>query len=266
MLMTTKYKNVISPEKMNSSNKNILIVLDATGCTPVSMRTATELAARLQAGIKALYIEDINLLNAVDLPFTREVSLHTAAISSIDLASMRQRFQADAETIKKQIEEIAMSHSVSLTFSSMRGHKTQVIRERTEEVNMVLIPAVYSSTGREWQHLLKHVVVVVYDEQNPSSDSALNLALSQAAKKNYQLFIIADSEHAKQHVEQMLSQYSGYALCQLADFSNLDEVTLLLYKHEPALFVLPEDSRLIKDEQMLQQLINSLESDILLVR
>ena len=264
--MTTKYRSVISPEKMNSGNKNILIVFDATGCAQVSMHTATELASRLQSGIKALYIEDINLLNAVDLPFTREVSLHTAAISSIDLASMKQRFQADAETIKKQIEEIAISHSVSLTFSSMRGHKTQVIRERTEEVNMVLIPAVYSSTGRERQHHLKHEVVVVYDEHNPSSDSALNIALLQAAKKNYQLFIIADSEHAKQHVEQMVSHYSGHAACQFADFSRVDEITSLLYKHIPALFVLPENSSLIRDEKILQQLIDSLESDILLVQ
>ena len=41
------------------------------------MHTAAEIASRLQAGIKALYIEDINLWNAVDLPFTREVSLYT---------------------------------------------------------------------------------------------------------------------------------------------------------------------------------------------
>ena len=60
------------------------------------MHTAAELASRLQAGIKALYIEDINLWNAVDLPFTREVSLHTAAISSIDSTLMIQKFQADA--------------------------------------------------------------------------------------------------------------------------------------------------------------------------
>ena len=251
---------------MNSSKKNILIVFDATGCTPVSMHTATELASRLQAGIKALYIEDINLLNAVDLPFTREVSLHTAAISSIDLISMMQRFQADAETIKKQIEKIAITHSVSLSFSSMRGHKTQVIKNRTEEVNMVLIPAVYSSTGRERQHHLKHELVVVYEEHNPSSDNALNIALLQATKKNLQLFIIVDSEQSKRHVEIIIKQYSGHAVSQLANFSRVDEVTSLLYKHASALFVLPENSSLIKDEKILQQLIDSLESDILLVQ
>lgn len=250
---------------MNAHHKNILIVFDATGFTPVSMQTATELAAVMQAGIQALYVEDDDLLKVVDLPFTREVSLHTAAISSIDSTLMIQKFRADAENIKKQIEEIAVTRSVSLSFSSMRGQKTQVIRSRTEEVNMVLIPAVYSSNGRKQQHHLNDEVVIVYEERNPSSDKALNIALSQATKKNHQLFIVVDSEQSKQHVEQMVSQYSVHAACQLADLSSVDGITLLLYKHAPGLLILPDNSHLIKDEKMLRRLINSLESDILLV-
>lgn len=251
---------------MNSNNKKLLIVFDATGCAPVSMHTATELASGLRAGIKALYVEDINLLKAVDLPFTREVSLHTATVSSVDSASMKQRFQTDAETIKKQIEEIAITRSVSLSFSSMRGHKTQVIRNGREEVNMVLIPAVYSSMGREKQYHLKHEVVVVFEEHAPSSDRALDIALSQAAKMKYQLFVIADSEHAKNRVEQVFDRHSGYHVCELVDLSRLDELISLLHRHAPALFVLPEGGSLIRDEKTLQQMIDSLESDILLVR
>lgn len=250
---------------MNSAKKNILIVFDAAGCALVSMHTATDLASYLQIGIKALYIEDVNLLNAVDLPFTREVSLHTATISRIDSTSMRQRIQTAAEAIEKQIEEIAVTRSVSISFSSMRGDKMQVIKSRTEEVNMVLIPAVSSGGGRKQLHYSNHKVVVVYEEHVPSSENALNIALVQAAKKNYQLLVIVDTEYSKQHVETILNQCSGHAESQIADFSSVDEVATLLYKHAPALFVLPEDSCLVRDEKTLQQLIDSLESDILLV-
>jgi len=257
---------MITPEKMNSNLKNILIVFDAAGYTPVVMHTAIELAVRWQTGIQALYIEDINLLNAVELPFSREVSLHTAAISSIDSTLMMQKLRTDAENIKKQIEEIAVTRSVSLSFSSMRGQKTQVIKNRTEELNMALIPAVYSTTGRKDLHHLKHVVAMVYDNHKPSCEKALSIAISLAAINSYQLFVIVDSLHSKQHVEQLIDQQSGYAVCQVADFSSVDEVLLLLQKHSPGLLVLTEDSRLIDNEQVLQQLINSLESDILLVR
>ncbi len=251
---------------MNANLKNILIVFDATGCTPVSMQTVIELAVRSQTGIQALYIEDINLLNAVELPFTREVSLHTAEISSIDSTLMMQKLRTDAESIKKQIEEVAVTRSVSLSFSYMRGQKTQVIKNRTEELNMVLIPAVYSTTGRKQQHYLKHVVAMVYENHNPLNEKALSIAISQAAKNSCQLFVIVDSQHLKQHVEQLINQQNGDAVCQIADFSRVDEVFLLLKEYSQGLRVLTEDSRLNGKEQVLQQPINSLESDILLIR
>ena len=153
----------------------------------------------------------------------------------------------------------------------MRGQKTQVIKNRTEESNMVLIPAVYSSAGRKDQHHLKHVIAMVYDDHNPSCEMALSIAISQAAKNNYQLYVIVDSQHSKQHVEQLISKQTAdviyqIAVFQIVDFSNVDEVLLLLQRHSPGLLVLTEDSRLIDNEQILQHLINSLESDILLVR
>lgn len=255
-----------SPEKMNSNLKNILIIFDAAGYNPVSMQTVIELAIRSQSGIQALYIEDNNLINAVGLPFTREVSLHTAAISHIDSTLMMQKLHADAESIKKQVEEIAVTRSVSLSFSSMRGQKAQVIRNRTAELSMVFIPAVYSTNSRKQQHYLKHEVVMVYDGQSPSREKALTIALSQAAKNSHQLFVIVDSEQAKQHVEQLLLQQGGRGFCHLANFSNVGEIVLLLQKRSPGLLVLAEDSQLVDNEQVLQQLINSLESDILLVR
>ena len=255
-----------SPEKMNASSKNILIVFDAAGCAPVSLHTAAELAAGLRTGIRALYVEDINLMKAVDLPFTREISLHTAEISNIDSSVMEQKFRVAAQDIKKQIEDIAVTRSLSITFSSIRGHVTQVVRERAEEVTMVMIPAVYSSNGRKRQQRLKDKVVMLYDDIDESSDKTLDIALSQASNKNHQLVVIADSMRSKQHVEKLIDEYGGRVECDIADFTDADEVTTLIYKYHPSLMVLHESSRLIDDDQVLRRLIDMLETDILLVR
>lgn len=250
---------------MNENYKNILIVFDASGCAPLSIHTATELAAAMQATLKALYVEDNNLLNAVDLPFTREVSLHTAAISHIDSTLMLQRFRADAESIKKQFEEIAVTRSVSISFSSMRGHKTQVIKNRTADVNMVLIPAVYSGNGRKHEQYLKRDVVMVYEAKNAANDKALNIALSHAVNKNLQLTIVLGDAQSRQHVEELTNQYSRHAVYHITNLSRIEELVLLLNKHAPGLLVLAEGSELISDEKTLQRLINSLECDLLLV-
>ena len=264
--MKTGKRSVISPEKMNASNKNILVVFDAAGCAPVSLHVVAELAAGLRANIKALYVEDDNLMNAVDLPFTREISLHTAEISNIDSTMMKQKFRVAAEDIRKQIEEIAVTRSVSITFSSTRGYKTQVVRDRAEEVTMVMIPAVYSSNGRKRLQPLKTKVVMLYGDIDQLSDKSLDIALSRAGNKNHQLIVIAGSLQSKQHVEKRINEHDGRVECEVADFSDLDEVVSLIYKYSPGLLVLPENSQLIGDEPMLQYLIDTLEADILLVR
>ena len=83
----------------------------------------------------------------------------------------------------------------------------------------------------------------------------------------YQLFVMADSEHAKNRVEQVFERHSGYPVCQLVDLSRLDEVIFAVcIKHAPALFVLPDGGCLTRDEKKLQQMIDSMESNILLVR
>jgi hypothetical protein len=133
-------------------------------------------------------------------------------------------------------------------------------------LNMVFIPAVYTSNGRKQQHQLKQEIAMVYDVHSPSCEKALALALSQAAKNSSPLFIIADSAHSAQHVEQLLRQQGEPGVCQIADPSTADDTLLLLLRHSPGLLVLTEDCRLFNDERVLQRMIDSLESDILLLR
>jgi hypothetical protein len=178
---------------------------------------------------------------------------------------MLQKLQADAEKIRKQIEQIAVSQRVSLHFSSARGRKVQLIMNRTAELNMVLIPAAYSSSGTTKPPHYKQQLAVVYDTDNPSCDNALNIALSQAEKHGYELFVIVDSQASCQHVEQQTKDYQGHVNCRIVDFTDAKETLLLLQKHSPELLVLTENSRLINNEQLFQQLINTVETDILLV-
>ncbi|MDH5484491.1 MAG: hypothetical protein OEY43_04570 [Gammaproteobacteria bacterium] len=251
---------------MNTRLNNILIVFDATGCSPVSMQTVIQIASGLQADIQAVYIEDINLLNAVSLPFVREIALYTAEPRSINTVLMRQKLRDEAEEIKKKIAEIAFAQSVSLSFELMRGQKIQVIRSRDSEAGVVLIPAVYSLSGRKALHHLKHVAVVVYAVHSTSADNALTIAMAHTTKNNHRLVVVADSQDSQQGAKKIIELQGLQATYQLADMSRLDEIVASLIKLSPGLLVLTEDSPLVDNEKIFQQLINSLESDILLVR
>lgn len=257
---------MIFPENMKTKLNNILIVFDAAGYNPVSIQAVIALADKMQANIQALYIEDINLLNAVDLPFVREISLHTAEIRNIDRQLMVRKLRADAESVKKQIEEIALTLSVTCSFRSIRGQKIKVVRDRTEEVAMILIPAVSSEKSIKFQPVINPVVAMIYDVHSQSCDKALNIALVQAEKNNYQLFIVIDSQKSKLHVKNLISQKRVDTVYQIADFLNVEEVLILLKKQHPGLVVLTEDNSLTDTENALQYIINTLGSDILMVR
>ena len=250
---------------MSKSLNSILIVFDAAGYSPVSIQTVIELAERLKAQIQAIYIEDSNLLSAVELPFIREISLHNAEIRSIDTAQVMQRLRADAESIKKQIEEIALAQRVVLNFSSMRGRKIQVVRNRSGDVAMVLIPAAYSSASRKAQHHLKHVVALIYDDTSATYGTALNIAISMAHKNAAQLFVVADSMKSKQAAQKIVELHPVSASYQLVNFGRPTDVIQALKNHSPGLLVLSDDSVMIKNEQVLSRMIDSMESDILLV-
>jgi len=251
---------------MNTSLNNILIVFDATGCSPVSMQTVIQIASGLQADIQAIYIEDVNLLNAVELPFIREITLFTAEARSVNTALMMQKLRDEADDIKKKIAEIAFAQSVSLSFESIRGQKIQVIRSRDSNAGIVLIPAVYSSSSRKALHHLKNVVAVMCAGQSTSADNALTIAMAHAKKNNYRLVVIATSQDAQQRAQKIIEQQALQAVYQLVDLSRIQDVMALLINQSPGLLVLTEDSPLVDNEKLLQQLINSLESDILLVR
>ena len=251
---------------MSENHKNILVVLDAAGCAPGSIHMATELAAWMQASIQALYVEDNNILNVVDLPFTREVSLNTAKVEGIDSSRLIRKFQEEAKSLKKQINEIAVTRQVSISFSSKRGHKMHVIKDSTQEVEVVLMPAVTQRRSRQQQHAQMNKVIVVFDKIDASCDKALNVALSYATNKGNQLVVIVNDDQSKQYVEKSISQQAELVECEVVDIFDMDKVFMLFYRYSPGLFVLPQSSRLIEDEQLLQRLVNLTESDVLIVR
>ena len=132
-------------------------------------------------------------------------------------------------------------------------------------MNMVLIPAVYSGKSKGHESYTKQGLVMIYESLSPTIDEALNVALSHAMKKQQKLTIILDTAESGHHVEQLVSSFNMPVAVEIADISKTQELILLLYRLAPGLLVLTETGQLVSDEKILDQMINSLESDLLLV-
>ena len=249
---------------MNITHKNILTLFDVTGYNAVSVQTVIGLAVTSQSSLNALYIEDLNLLNAIELPFAREIFLHTAEIKSIDSGLMVQRLNSCTKNIRQQIEKIARPKNIPVTFKTICGNKFQAIKDYGTKSHMVFIPALYTGGHTVHQHAGTQTAII-YDEQCGTSDTALNIALSYASNNCSELFVIANSLRAKRQVEHLIKQQHSVS-AQVTVHMGLSEVFHLFNTHAPDLLIVPEGCQLVSNEKILQRLIGFPRSDILLVR
>ena len=70
--------------------RRILVALDASTHSLAALETAAGLAARLEAELVGLFVEDINLLRAAELPFARETSFYSSSLRPLERGELEQ--------------------------------------------------------------------------------------------------------------------------------------------------------------------------------
>ena len=74
----------MSEEKHDLIIRRILVGLDASPRSLSALEVACDLAARFRAELEGLFVEDIDLLRACELPFTREIRFFSGARHRLD--------------------------------------------------------------------------------------------------------------------------------------------------------------------------------------
>ena len=77
-----------------SSIKQILVAVDGSPSSLSALENSVELAARLNAELVGLFVEDINLLRATQLPFTREISFFSSGLRRLEAAELERQLRA----------------------------------------------------------------------------------------------------------------------------------------------------------------------------
>jgi nucleotide-binding universal stress UspA family protein len=101
--------------------RRIVVALDASPHSLAALRTAAELAARLNAELLGIYVQDINLLRVAELPFSREITIYSAAPREIDRRQMEQQLRSQARQARHALAEIAREAHVDWSFVIARG-------------------------------------------------------------------------------------------------------------------------------------------------
>ncbi len=178
--------------------RRILIALDASAQSLAALEQAAALAARLDAELLGLFVEDINLLRLAGLPFAREIGAHSARTRRLDDAGMERTLRVQARRAQQALSSVSERLRVQCSFRVARGQVGVRVLEAAHDVDLVTIAlarrrafsptarAVMAGAPRPLLLLqqgagLRSPVLVIYDG-SAAADRALDVArqLAQA--------------------------------------------------------------------------------------
>jgi len=241
-----------------TSVMRIRIALDYSPLNPAAMAWTASLARRLQAQMEARFIEDLELFQIAELPFTR------CGPGQFDVQTLGRQMQEQALRLEGELRELVAREELSLQFSRVRGHLLEEIRRAGEDVGLLVLQGFQPSRPRLGQQAMVQsgeTAMVLFDGSKQAA-AALKLALqSLPAESLYVLIQAQDRSQATQTLAQLqaLAGQAGVAALRTG-FLPLHDGEHLLHLarlERPAAVFLASNNTLLADHP-LRELISVL--------
>ncbi len=123
----------------HSPIRRILVALDASPSSLNALQTAVDLAARFDAELLGLFVEDINLLRLAQLPFAREISFFSSRSRRIAPQEMELQLRTQAARIRRVLAEAADRFGVHWEFRTARGDVGAEVLSAGAEADLVVM-------------------------------------------------------------------------------------------------------------------------------
>ena len=263
----------------------ILVALDESEDHQRVLQSAAEVAARLKAEIRGLFVEDVNLLRLADLPCAREIH-QTGHQTTPDAAVIRREMKVHADAARRSLARAAERHSLQWSFHVVQGHVASELIMAASESDMMVVgrtrlahhrrfhvgatarrvaaqaPAAVFIPGRG---SLDGPVVVMYDA-SPETQRAL-LASARLAGDGAAVVLVTGTEIAILDADQNTEIQQAFASGQRLTIRPCRRQALAgtVNAIGPSLFVYGCDCG-PELGQPVQHLLNAIEAPILLIR
>jgi nucleotide-binding universal stress UspA family protein len=119
--------------------RRILIALDASQHSLAALRAAAVLASSLEAELRALFVEDTNLLRAAGLPMARELEYPFASHAQMHPKRMERQLRAQASQARRALASICDREHIAWTFQVVRGSVAAKVLEEAAEADLLCL-------------------------------------------------------------------------------------------------------------------------------
>ncbi len=281
----------MAEEPANHRIRRILVTLDTSEQGRFTVETAAALAARLEAEVVGLFIEDINLLRLAALPFAHEMGYGSTRRRALNTSHMERTLRAQAEALKKQLAACADRARIPWSFQVRRGELQEELLQTASQVDLVIIsgsgeailsPAPLRLSRRvllqcscavlkQGRHRRLERPVVLFYDGTPECRRALALALQLAGEQEQLLHILLPpgDEATRQRLEKQARELlQGSALQpRFQHLPDLQAASLARAVENVQGDILITGAALpLPNRQQLEELLDEMHCDLLLVR
>lgn len=117
--------------------RRILVALDTSPHSLAALEAAVNLAAKMNAELLGLFVEDTALLRLAEAPCAREILYFSAAEVPLSRASMESRLRGQAEQARKALASAARRAQVEWSFRIVRGDVSSEVLAAASDVDLL---------------------------------------------------------------------------------------------------------------------------------
>ena len=119
--------------------RRLWVALDASSHSLAALEAAVRIAARLDAELAGLFVEDEDLLRWSRLPIGRAVDPVSAKARSVDAPTVEQELRAQAGRARRALEAAAQRERVRWSFRVVRGRVGRALAEAVGELDLLAL-------------------------------------------------------------------------------------------------------------------------------
>lgn len=191
----------------------VTVVVDASRGDIDVLKTAADIAARVQAHLMALFIEDINLFSLAELPFARELDRTSGTARPLDRHAVTRASQANAKRVRQLLQVESEHRQITTSMKVVRGHYVSAAIEAAEDTDVVILSNVTGVRLRTVTTAARgrrskpgraggpQPVWTIYDG-TPAAGRALAMAKDFSTQRGAELVVLI----AQQSFEQLVSE------------------------------------------------------------
>lgn len=201
--------------------RRILLAFDAVAHSPTALESVVALAARLDAELLGLFIEDINLLRFAGLPFAREIGLTSATARPLRNPDMERALRVQAARAEAALAREAGRLKLRWSFRVTRGQLVTQVTEIALETDLVAITPAEGALARvRWTGSvagavlhgapLRAPLVLLYDG-SPGAQRALSFAAQLAHADDNTVTVLTVASESTEHARLRAEAEAGLA-------------------------------------------------------